>query len=294
MNHTNLLPAGTVVPAEQVESRLLLSSSMPVVSTADLSGDGAADVIVWANARRATLASLGLGGTGVRRGSLFVVDGMTGTFDGLLPLRLRGPVPPLIASGDFNGDGQVDLVVTGQSGATRRGLNLLPGREDGTFGPRVPIAAAPAGITGLASGDFNGDGRLDLAVTTPGRTASATVEPSGAFAPTLAISGLFATRLDFADFFGDGPNAGGLARGATPPGGGGVDTAFVPQRGDFDVESRLALASQAGQTGATAEAGAAVLFNGDTGLGVFDTGDVLTDQVVVLLGSGDGTFNTAT
>lgn len=309
MEHATYSPARTrpavhapgAALLEKVESRLMLSTTqtLPVLSVDDFSGDGRSDVIVWANAGRGRLTTFGL--SGVRRGTLVMFDGALGT-GVALPARLRGPNAPLATSGDFNGDGTTDLVVTGRSGAAgRRGLTLLPGNGDGTFGAGVPVAGAPSPVTALSSGDFNGDGVADLAVGTlvRGNTAAdgaATGTRPDIFEPRLEISQLFATRLDFADFFGNGPGVSGLATGVTPPGGAGVDTAFLPQRGDFDVEPRLAVARFSGQTGATEAAGSATGFPfGDDRLvdGGLDI-NPLVDTVVVLLNNGDGTFQPST
>jgi hypothetical protein len=70
--------------------------------------------------------------------------------------------------GDFTGDGIPDIVAV--EGANNEGIvcdcvEVLPGNGDGTFG--VPITTPlPYGLTGysIAAGDFNGDGKLDLAV----------------------------------------------------------------------------------------------------------------------------------
>jgi FG-GAP-like repeat/Putative Ig domain len=70
------------------------------------------------------------------------------------------------AVGDFNGDGILDLVLGGSSiSEAGNGGNgsLLLGHGDGTFTP------GPSVVTNgfLAVGDFNGDGKLDIAVTDP-------------------------------------------------------------------------------------------------------------------------------
>jgi uncharacterized repeat protein (TIGR01451 family) len=69
------------------------------------------------------------------------------------------PTYGTLASGDFNGDGTLDLAVLNQ-----HFLTILLGNGDGTF-TALPSMAAP-NLDGpqMMTGDFNGDGRLDLAV----------------------------------------------------------------------------------------------------------------------------------
>ena len=60
---------------------------------------------------------------------------------------------------DLNGDGIPDLAATGANG-----VGVMLGSGDGTFRPRVNFSAG-AQSQDLAAGDFNGDGRIDLAVS---------------------------------------------------------------------------------------------------------------------------------
>jgi hypothetical protein len=65
-----------------------------------------------------------------------------------------------MATGDFNGDGKVDLAITDQNDNS---VSILLGNGDGTF--QNPLEFTTGNFaTGVAAGDFNGDGRLDLAV----------------------------------------------------------------------------------------------------------------------------------
>src|SRR5262245_45857892 len=61
--------------------------------------------------------------------------------------------------GDFNGDTKADLMTIN---ATQ--LSFLPGNGDGTFGA-VQTTDIGSGLRSVAAGHFNGDGRLDLAIT---------------------------------------------------------------------------------------------------------------------------------
>src|SRR5215210_3043739 len=60
---------------------------------------------------------------------------------------------------DLNGDGKPDL-----AGAGANSASVMLNNGDGTFGARVDYPAAGQ-TQDVAAGDFNGDGRIDLAVT---------------------------------------------------------------------------------------------------------------------------------
>lgn len=78
--------------------------------------------------------------------------------------------PVAIAVGDFNGDGKPDLAVANQGDGTTTNpgnVSILLGKGDGTFQPAVEYSAGQS-PNSLAIGDFNGDGKLDLAVANQG------------------------------------------------------------------------------------------------------------------------------
>ncbi len=78
-----------------------------------------------------------------------------------------GNNPTGVSIADFNEDGVLDLAVAipapGDQGPGA--VSVLLGRGDGTFTARVDYPTA-AGVARSELGDFNGDGRLDLAVST--------------------------------------------------------------------------------------------------------------------------------
>ncbi len=79
------------------------------------------------------------------------------------------PNPQTDVIADFNGDGKPDLAVSiGNAAAPASSVDVFLGNGDGTFNaaPAVPSTNAAAGS--LVAGDFDGDGKQDLAVTLPG------------------------------------------------------------------------------------------------------------------------------
>jgi phospholipase C len=75
-----------------------------------------------------------------------------------------GANPVLLATGDFNGDGKLDLAVA--NGSTHS-IQIMLGNGNGTFtaGSSFSVGSGPASLpTSLAVGDFNEDGKLDLLV----------------------------------------------------------------------------------------------------------------------------------
>ncbi|MEM1381746.1 MAG: VCBS repeat-containing protein [Pseudomonadota bacterium] len=91
----------------------------------------------------------------------------SGGFDGASPRRVTAaslPHPHVIAAADFNGDGADDLMVDSRD---RAGAVILE-NTGGSFRPRgVSVDAGGAPYFGFTLGDFDSDGRPDLA--TPNR-----------------------------------------------------------------------------------------------------------------------------
>lgn len=104
-------------------------------------------------------------------GKITILQGTSdGTFNPVFQYQLANGssgLPVAIVTADFNGDGEPDLAVAAENyNPARPNLALVfLGNGDGTFQePRVVTLASGLSISSLAAGDFDGDGKTDLAV----------------------------------------------------------------------------------------------------------------------------------
>ena len=178
------------------------------VVVADFNGDGKMDLAVADNGNYST---------GDNGGVRILLGNGDGTFQ---PAQLvnGGNNPTFLAAGDFNGDGKTDLVVSGLGTLLSGGngnLTILLGNGDGTFRSPIPLNAG-LNPSAIAQGDFNGDGKIDIAVldfgTFSGNNGAVDIllgNGDGTFQPPMllnprSIPAAIPVAIVASDFNGDG------------------------------------------------------------------------------------------
>ena len=232
-------------------------------------------------------------GAGSPSGSVIFKDTTTDTTLGTMPVSgvvrsyvagtatAAGGNPNQVVAADLNRDGKQDLVMANQSGAM---VTVLLGNGDGTYTAKPSFGTNYSGISGVTVGDFNGDGILDIA-TANGSTVGVflgrgdgTFGAERDFANTASSQGVFA-----ADFNNDGK----------------LDLAVT----DNNFGITILIGNGDGtftQPGAVLATGNSPNFklavadlNGDGKLDIA-VGNYSDNTVSILLGNGDGTFQTQT
>jgi hypothetical protein len=177
------------------------------VTTGDFNSDGILDLAVTNGGSNSVSILLG--------------DGSGGKGDGTFTAKVDYPTgnnPLYIATGDFNSDGILDLAAT-NAGSDSVSILLgdgSDGKGDGTFSAKVdyPTGNSPFYI---ATGDFDSDGILDLAVTNGGSNSVSILLGDGSGGKG---DGTFTARVDY------------------PTG----NSPFYITTGDFDADGILDLA----------------------------------------------------
>jgi hypothetical protein len=153
--------------------------------TGDLNGDGIPDLLVPVN------------------GTSLAVNAYLGNGDGTFTLKSTTPTSSggYLALGDFNHDGKLDLVSSG---------NLIAlGNGDGTFQNPTTIVSSSPGFSGIAVGDINdinNDGWPDLVLTTDDYVVITVLlnNQQGGFTQAATTFGQYSGQPILTDLNGDG------------------------------------------------------------------------------------------
>lgn len=217
-------------------------------------------------------------------GNANTVSILTGVGDGtFLPqVSLNGPIIGYsVATGDFNGDGKLDLV-TGNFNSSPL-ATVYMGNGDGTFGPKVDYSVGGSVSQAVVIGDFNRDGKLDVALATNAGTICILLGVGdGTFQlPVTFPSAANPQGIVTADLNGDGK-----LDLAVPDYSNGVMSVHLGN-GDGTFQAKTDYA--AGTNPRAIEVGD---FNGDRKLDLV-VSNYMAFSLSLFLGNGDGTFSTS-
>ncbi|HMD07447.1 MAG TPA: FG-GAP-like repeat-containing protein [Candidatus Acidoferrum sp.] len=245
----------------------------PFVALADFNKDGKLDVVAVDRSSNDVRVLLGKGDGTFQPG---IITPVSGAFSG-------------IATGDFNNDGNQDVVVSDSTGAAPRNVIVLLGNGDGTFAAPARFTSGGSGEGLILTEDFNGDGKLDIAVVNQSDNTVSILLGNGdgtfqapKITPTLATDG-FLGAMAAGDLNGDGkldlvvPDYVGSASG---------QVAILLGKGDGTFQAPTFITSHAGSTWPVIAD-----FNKDGNLDLAVANQFGT--IDVFLGNGDGTFNTS-
>ena len=260
-----------------------VGTGLNALAVADLNGDGKPDIAAASGTVWILLSSGG------------------GNFTTPVSIGLGSGVSASgIAAADLRGVGKQDLVVGDFNGS---GVYVLLNNGNGTFQAPVPYAVGGK-VTSIAIGDFNGDGKLDIAVCGASYNTGATAgillgKGDGTFQPIANLSGTAnPVSLTAGDFNNDGVSDLAIAdQGTWPsdyslPSGGGVVVYLSDGKGGFQSPVTYT-------AGIDASFVVAADVNGDHApdliVGTLDPNWNTNYQsdVAVLLGNVNGTFNAA-
>jgi FG-GAP-like repeat len=168
---------GSFQPATEIPTQ-----SQPIaLAAADLTGNGTLDLVM-----ENTLGS---------------IQTLLGNGDGTFQAprqNYTGNGPNSMVVAGFAGNGELDVATANSSGT----ISMLLGNGDGTFQPQQQFQVGPLGqsdLGPLVDGDFNGDGRLDLAVVDVGDlNIQGGTDPGGIYVLLGNGDGTFQTPFEVA------------------------------------------------------------------------------------------------
>jgi hypothetical protein len=195
VNHTVTILLGNGAGGFTQGAVLTLSAPPTQIITGDFNGDGKPDLAVASSPGNSNVGTtvtvfLNEGSDTWSLGQATTIETGVGTTE-----------PIQIAAGNFNGDGNLDIVATEYSNSA---IAFLGGTGTGTFATPVTysVAAAPTSIT---VGDFNGDGNEDVAVAEGSEVAVLNGSGTGTFTAgsQTSITGTGATAIATVFLSGD-------------------------------------------------------------------------------------------
>ena len=258
------------------------------VAVGDVNGDGNPDLVV---ANQSADSSGGNGSVGVLLGN------GDGTFRSAVPYASGGYQTQAVALADLNVDGKLDLVVTSCCGA-RGVVGVLLGNGDGTFQPVVTYDSGGFYALTIAVADLNHDGHPDLMVANANSLSVGVLLGNGDGTFQAAVSygagGIdFTSSVAVGDVNGDGnPDLLAVNEDST-----NLNSSVGVLLGNSDGTFQTAVPYVSGGTGADSVSIADLNGDGVLDLVVANCGSTAcnsgTGVVGVLLGNGDGTFQSS-
>jgi len=278
------------------------------IAVADLNGDGVPDLVV---SNRCAPSACGESGPV----SVLLGNG-DGTFQGAVDYSPGGSGQSPTASvaiADVNGDGKPDIAVVNSCWAVSNDcgtVSILLGNGDGTFQTPASYSTGASGPTSVTLADVNGDGNPDLMVTNicpysnycPESIVSVLLgNGDGTFQPatTYNSGGFYSLSLAVADVNSDGKPDLLVSNYFHFPTGDDTDGVVAVLLGNGDGTFQSAIPYDSG--GYTALSVAVADVNGDGKPDLLVTNECAfyytnycpRGTVGVLLGNGDGSFQTA-
>jgi hypothetical protein len=252
------------------------------VAVADVNGDGKPDIVVANNGDIATVDVLLGNGDGTFQTAVTYGTGATYAYS--------------VAVADVNGDGKPDILVANwcSNGGCESGtVSVLLGNGDGTFQTAVTYGTGGIYADSVAVADVNGDGKLDVVAGNYGSSDVDVLLGNG--------DGTFQTAVTY-DSGGSNPYSGAVA----DVNGDGKPDILVANHGSSNVGVLLGNGDGTFQTAVTYDSGgssaqsvAVADVNGDgkpdiVAANYCASGENCNNGTAgVLLGNGDGTFQTA-